>query len=446
MTSMTRCLKRNSLSLILLTALLVLAHACTKMDKTLGENFIPNDQQLQVELLDATRFCSMRTVKIDSISTANFSYGMLGIHEEPRLGRTVAGFATTFIPREYGYDFGDTVHGFDSVYLQLAFAAPYGYGLDKSQMEIEVYELTATLTDSAFYGVEDYNASTKLIDGMIGAKVSVDGSITTLNYDSTWAYIKLDASLLPKLWSNMSSADTFKAAFKGLYVTVKDNGGGCMKYVDIVNTSSSSPASALIAMYHTDDTTTQAFTYHVYSSSSLNTPRFNYIRHTSYNDDKISQLDNGMLYMQGLAGVVTELQFHQDSIQSWIDEKNVARNGIAVNRAELILPVEDSTNYTYLDNLYSTTMSAMQRLEGGGYATTFDASSYNVTAFGGSLNRSMMQYALGITNTFNDALLRKSTTPVLLTPSNYANTASSIFISNRAGRKPQLKIWYSEVK
>ncbi len=225
---MIRCSLKNSLSLIPLILLLIFAHvSCTKMDKTLGEDFIPDGQQLQVALFDATDFCSLRTVKLDSISTSNFSSAALGIYDDGnslnRMGRTVAGFATTFSPVvDYGDVFGDTIV-FDSVYLYLAFTeTPKGYGLDKTTpMEIEVYELTATLTDSVFYGVEDYNASPKMIDAMIGEKVSV--GTTMVNYDSTSVYIKLSNDLLPKL-KNISSADTFKANFKGLYVAVKDDG------------------------------------------------------------------------------------------------------------------------------------------------------------------------------------------------------------------------------
>ncbi len=441
---MIRCSLKNSLSLIPLILLLIFAHAsCTKMDKTLGEDFIPDGQQLQVALFDATDFCSLRTVKLDSISTSNFSSAALGIYDDGsslnRMGRTVAGFATTFSPVvDYGDVFGDTIV-FDSVYLYLAFTeTPKGYGLDKTTpMEIEVYELTATLTDSVFYGVEDYNASPKMIDAMIGEKVSV--GTTMVCYDSTSAYIKLSNDLLPKL-RNISSADTFKANFKGLYVAVKDDGsnGGCMKYVSIVNTSSTEAASVLVAMCHDikADTVPLSFTYHVFNYGE-NSPRFNYIRH----EHKALDQDSTVLYMQGLAGVVTELQLKRDSIEKWVDGRN-----IIVNRAELVLPVEDNdkNSLTWLDNLYSTTMSSIQKLAGGGYALTLDAGSYSVT-FDGGLNRSLMQYSISITNTFNMALLKKIDTSIMLVPDNYVSDAASIFVSNKPDRKPQLKIWYSEI-
>lgn len=415
------------------------------MDKTLGEDFIPDDQKLKVAIFDATDFCSLKTVElVDSISTSNFTtYGLLGMIDDSRMGKTQAGFASTFIPSAYYDNFGgDSVAGFDSVFLFLDFSTKTSYGLNKTtNMQIEVYELTANLYDSAYnyvYGVHDMNGGPSGFDvDTIVDKTKnlvVDGGL--VSYDSTGAYIRLSNELLPKLWK-ISSADTFKSYFKGLYVTVNDGTpDGCIKYANIAGSSSSYASSALIAFYNTNDTTTSYFTYHVYSYS----PRFNYYQH----DYKALTQPTDVLYMQGLVGVATELTLDVDAINAWASERN-----IAINRAELILPVEDNNNYDWVNNLYSSTMTSIEAIAGGGYSSSLDA--YIGTYFGGAINRSQMQYTIGITNTLNEAVSKakkgEAVAPQYLVPGNFSSEPSSILISNKpGGRKPQLRIWYGEIK
>jgi hypothetical protein len=424
------------------------------MDKTLGENFIPDSQQLQVELFDASNFCSFSTVRPkDSMLTSyypygNFLRGVLGVANDPRLGKTQAGFALTFVPQEYGFDFGDTVAGFDSVCLVLD-VSEAGYGSKTANMQVEVYALTQNLADSAkFYGTRSFDKSTSgfNIDSIIGTEnLVVSGG--ALAYDTTKLSIRLNDNLLEKLWRNMSAADTFAVAFKGLYITVKNENDGCIKYAGAGQTS-------LTAYYHPTDSTTRSFLYGVSGQN------FNYFQH-DYKAEFAQTGNNDVLAMQGLCGVATELRFDTAAIRSWANERN-----IAVSRAELVLPVEDSENYSAVD-AYSTTMKCVELgTSSYGYITDFSISSRST--FGGALNRSQMQYAINITHAFSEALPKKIndseragvSKPILITPYAFTYTsdsngnaveveqedARSIFISNRAGKKPQVKIWYSEVK
>jgi hypothetical protein len=440
---MTRFLQKSKLAIPVLAALI--AQACTEVDKRLGEDFLPPNQELKVQVRDATGFFTMKNVRLDSMPTSSFSIATLGRLNDDRLGKTSAGFAAQFLPASYSFEFEEGVTGFDSVCFVLGFSSTYGS--DNTPMTVEVYELSEDLSiDSVYYGTPDVaNRISKSVN------VAASGSITA---ESSSARIKLTDSdeLFDRLFSHTSSADSFLTCFKGLYVKVKDDeAGGCIKSVSLVNNMSSYSyaSSAIVAYYHYEYTDSDSikrdsvtsFTFHAFST----TPRFNVFEHN--NDHLKSATDT--LYMQGLLGVATQLEVREDSLAAWTGTGAEKKN-YAISRAELVLHVLDENDYATLD-AYATQLQCIVELSSSAsakYAAIGDmyASDGSLSsAFDGALNRSLMQYSLNITHYFNSAVKSGAASPLILIPYSYTSDASSALVNN-TDKKPQLKITYVEIK
>ncbi|MDR3329586.1 MAG: DUF4270 domain-containing protein [Prevotellaceae bacterium] len=424
-----------------LAALLLLAGACTEVDKVAGDSLIPPYQQLGVQTLDASSFISLRNIPLDSLSTGSFSYATLGRLDDPHLGKSTAGFVAQLLPYAYTPTFETGVTGFDSVYLLLSFSGTYGADNKNEPMNIEVYALTGDISiDSAYFGTP------ALAESIADMSTDLVVKGQAVAFDSTYAFIKLSNTLLSKLW-HLESRDSFLAYLHGLYVKVDNGEGGCVKYVDLVNTSTTASASALLAYYHYRDSITgldsvQLFSFDAYSGA----PRFNVFGH----DYKALEQPSGdILYMQGMVGVAIEMTVDRSAVEAWTGTGDQKKE-YAVSRAELVLHVQDTTDALLLDK-YATQLYCLMPTTGtstlGKYTGTLDtyATSGGVsTTFDGTLNRSTMQYSLNITHYFND-IVQGTEEPLYLIPYTYTTEARSVLINN-LGRKPQLKLTYTEIK
>ncbi|MDR1343227.1 MAG: DUF4270 domain-containing protein [Prevotellaceae bacterium] len=442
---MTKFPKKNKLAAPALALLLAtLAQACIEMDKTVGENFIPPNQQLQIQTLDATSFLEVKTVELDSISTSEFGTAMLGRMNDSRFGKTSAGFAVQLLPATTSYTFEEGVTGFDSVVFILGFSSTYRG--DETPMNVEVYELNTDLsTDTAYYGTPSVAESISNMADNLAA-----GSNNSISAASTTARVKLADSdgLFGRLFGHTSDVDSFLTHFKGMYVKVDDGDGGSIKSVSMVNTTSEYASSALAAFYHytyedSDGATkdsVKSFTFHVFTT----TPRFNVFWH----DNSHLVSNTSTLYMQGLMGVATEVTINTDSVEAWTGVGDKKRR-YAISRAELVLHVSDESDYAALDK-YSTQLQCIVESSSrtnGKYAAIRDMYASDGTlnsSFDGALNRSMMQYSLNITHYFN-SVQKGAASPLLMVPYAYTSDARSVLINN-TDKKPELKVTYVEIK
>lgn len=424
-----------------------LTPSCTEVDKRLGEDFIPPNQALQLQTLDASGFITLKTDTLAPMPTSSFSVGTLGCVSDPRLGKTTAGFVAQLLPATTTFTFEDSsVVRFDSVCLVLGFSSTYGS--DKTPMSVEVYELKTDLhIDSAYYGTPDlaerFSKSSNLAASS-GVSITAESSSARIN-------LRDDEQLFDRLFSHTSSADSFLTYFKGLYVKVADsnNGsgaGGCVKYVSLVNTNTAYASSAVVAYYHfpspyTGEDSVASFSFHVFSS----TPRFNVFEHSN---NLYGATDT--LYMQGFGGVATQLTINPDSLEAWTGAGSEKKR-YAISRAELVLHVQDEADYTAL-NAYATQLQCIVEAsseESGKYASIVDTyagdGSFSAT-FDGALNRSLMQYSLNLTHYFSGVVKGTMPPSLWIIPYGYTSDASSALINNKdKGKKPQLKLTYVEI-
>jgi hypothetical protein len=445
---MTKFLPKSKLAVPALALLCsTFTPSCTEVDKRLGEDFIPPNQALQLQMLDASGFITLKTDTLAPMPTSSFSVGALGRISDPRLGKTTAGFVAQLLPATTTFTFEDSsIVRFDSVCLILGFSSTYGS--DKTPMNVEVYELKTDLhIDSAYYGTPDvaerFSKGSNLAANS-GVSITAESSSARIN-------LKDDEQLFDRLFSHTSSADSFLTYFKGLYVKVADNNnnngagaGGCVKYVSLVNTNTAYASSAIVAYYHfrsphTGEDSVASFSFHVFSA----TPRFNVFEHSNNLHGATDTL-----YMQGFGGVVTQLTVNLDSVEAWTGAGSEKKR-YAISRAELVLHVLDETDYTALD-AYATQLQCIVEAsseENGKYASIVDMYDENgdfSAAFDGALNRSPMQYSLNLTYYFNGVVKGAMPPSLWIIPYGYTSDASSALINNK-DKKPQLKLTYVEI-
>jgi hypothetical protein len=420
--------------------LFVVLYSCTKVDKGLGYDMIPDSQRRQLKLYTTSAF-TLTTERIDSLRTNN-AY-RLGRVDDPRLGKSKIGFAAQFRPYyDYGYEFPRDTITFDSAYLSLQFYHTSFVSGGSEPMEVEVYEIK-TLLDSGknYYGISKMGEPS-IIENYVdmGTPVSVTG--VTINDRDTLVRIKLSDDVVRKLYNarTVTSLEEFLEQFKGLYVTVKDGNGGCIKAIDLLSTSSTGLTSRINVFYSFKDTveneetgdlevvdSTYLFPYYI---SSVD-PNFGIIQH-----DYTFPLNNDVVYIQGMYGVAPKLEFNEDSIKEWKGKK--------INRADLILSVEDADWETL--NFYADSLATWTKDDGSYYATKDLEISVSLGARPpGVLNRTLKVYSVNITSSFHKIIKGTMENNILMFPY-YPLRASSSAIQNKRNNsaQPQLRITYEE--
>lgn len=137
-------------SLAAVATVLTLA-GCTKVDDTLGQNLVPEDQQLKAGYavlggklkngeLNPKRYFETRLFKTDSIVSSNLTYGYFGKMQNDTLGLRTAGFVSQYVSY---YSIGEGYFGerpiFDSAQIMLSVKS---YGGDTLEPQtFHVYEV-----------------------------------------------------------------------------------------------------------------------------------------------------------------------------------------------------------------------------------------------------------------------------------------------------------------
>jgi hypothetical protein len=311
-------------------------------------------------------------------------------------------------------------------------------------MEVEVYEIK-TLLDSGknYYGISKMGEPS-IIEDYIDVSTPVSVAGVTINDKDTLVRIKLNDDIVRKLYDarTVTSLEEFLEQFKGLYVTVKDGNGGCIKAIDLLSTSSTGLTSRINVFYSFKDTveneetgdpevvdSTYLFPYYV---SSVD-PNFGVIQH-----DYTFPINNDVVYIQGMYGVAPKLEFNADLITEW-KGKNAT-----INRAELILSVEDADWETL--NFYADSLATWTKDDSSFYATKdLEISVSQGTRPPGVLNRTSKVYSVNITSSFHKIIKETMGNNILMFPY-YPLRASSSAIQNRRNNsvEPQLRITYEE--
>lgn len=421
--------RRNAaLALTSLLVLFVSLGACTKVDNTLGDSLIPNDQQMHI-YHDTVSGIEAYVALVDSfpLNFSGFSwyYGCIGAKQDATFG----GFESGWLGQYGGVGFFttnedediDVTDEFinaqaDSLTIYLAFDETLCDGDTSITQTFNLYEVKERLYVDSLYYLREFDVNEvidpeplftfdyKLADGnpielrMTGAKV--EEFMDRLQHASRSTY---------------DSDSTFVDEFKGLYLAPAASSSRNAAVLSLSITSTT--LNFYAHKDYVDDTNTEqkdtivgsySFDVSTYTGLlSLNTYQFDYsssiLDQSQFNDTSSTSSPVSVSYVQGCGGVTTYLKFTEDfanQLKNLKKEKDPNLT-MVIHSARLEIGIEDPTP-EHLDMAMSrlgfyTDYSSF--LPVSDYLYTMEVSETNpiTLAYGGYVNRSRNSYTMDIT-------------------------------------------------
>ena len=319
--------------------------SCEKEPDELGLGVLPGDDYFLVKT-DTIKDILATTVRLDSIRTFTpdssvkaLYHSILGDYTNPLYGNSKASLLVNYYPDldSAKQTFG-TNPKVDSLIFYLSYDSVMG---DKNtNMHFRISELKKTLSYKEQY-YSDIDTS------IYKDRLIID---TIVQFKDTLLKIKIkDPEFISKLINiPLASQETltkFQEYFKGFYIeTRRESGDGILAYVNL-NLNSYSRLS----LYYHNNTDTSEFRYNyqrlTVSGIQNVTVRVNKFSHDYTGTPVETALQNTELsqkttYVQGLAGVSTRIRI--PGISSWKANKKP----VAINKAELIVPIDTTNNDT----------------------------------------------------------------------------------------------------
>lgn len=460
-----RSCKRVFSIALLLGVIMMITSCTTDVDYTMGEEFTPSNQNMEFrrrvytlgERVDGAdkRECSLATTHLydsDSLVTSNILRGYFGYENSEVFGSRRAGFMSQMIfslslPKERGWGYRPI---FDSMVMSLYITDFHGDTTRKHRFN--VYEITSNdylkvSKDTTFYegfdpqpyissepiftfefpnqergvyvgDISNPKNSSVLLEPTAATKEYVERLMLMNNISADG--LALDSDSLYVNGNELKFVD----AFKGIYIAPAEGTYGAMFATSLPKTSMMLFARS---RYEQDPAIIRDTTYMVYglyldpseyTDVAAGNVSINSIQH-DYAQSKID-LEAEMCdvcYVEGMGGVVTEMRFTDEFIQSLADVVLDAGEDatVSVNQAMLSIYLEGSDyDYNALNPTVLTPLMNDAMLRMGMYVDydNFVAiSDYNYSAessvtlsYDGYLNRSLGCYKMDI-STYIQALM-----------------------------------------
>lgn len=329
--------------ILILSFFLTGTYSCEDNTNT-DPGIIPPEDLLNAVFSDTTTIRAY-TVYDDTVRTDNARYAALGSYYDPVFGLTTASFFTTVNVAQKYENFG-TNPVFDSIVLILRFRGTYGDAKKlNGYMIAEVFEVTQDIpADSSGYNSFtsiSYNPVPLAIKGFVPI-------FTSFANEGTQFRIKLN-NAFGQQFLNLDSltANNVRSLIKGLHVRISPQttaiqapGQGAIVFFDLL-----SEVSRLAVYFHNDENP-EGLELKMITTGSSNI-RFNKFNHDYAGTaaaDLIAQLNNPddpaatRLFLQSGQGLRVKLEFPH--ILNY-----AANQKIIINKAELIVPADDATDY-----------------------------------------------------------------------------------------------------
>lgn len=466
---MTSCKSLFNVAL-LLGAIMMVVSCTTDVDYTMGEEFVPSNQKMElrrrvyalgeyVELGESVE-CKLATTRLyqsDSLRSSNIGIGFFGCEVDPTFGKRTAGFMSQMVfsltlPEERGWGYRPI---FDS--MMLSFYITDFHGDTTKKHRFEVFEITSNdylklSEDTTFYTNFD---PTQYIDTVpvftfefpnqergvyVGdienpqnTNVLLEHTALTEDYVQRLMLTKdlpLDSLARDRdsLYVNGNELK-FVEEFKGLYIAPAEETTDVMFATQLSNT-----AMVLFSRsrYEVDPAIIRDTTYMIYNmylnpeeytdvaagNVSVNSIQHDYTQTAIDLKAKVADV----CYVEGLGGVVTELRFTEEFIQSLADMVRDAGDDatVSINQAMFSIYL-DGSNYDYnlVDPVAMTPVMNNAMLRMGMYVDynkriaisdyNYSAESSVLLSYDGYLNRSLACYQMDIATAIQSLMLAAST-------------------------------------
>jgi hypothetical protein len=378
----------RNLKIFYIIGIISLLSACVEVDKTLGLDFVPDNATVDVEqeVFDIPIY----TANVDSVLTSSTSIGVVGYLNHPTFGLFTAGSVFRALPYSLGFNYGEAI--IDSAALTIYVGSRTQLdGASSVTQPLSLYRLNRDLAYNTAY----YSNSLKLGD-YNSTKISED--YTYEGGDTIRIRLKDNfvTELLGATKDEMANDTLFLQKFKGFYLeadATASTGTGQVSYFDLTTTYT----YITVTYHHAGNDTARYFYYFI----EQNTPNFNVYKHNSSSLSNYSSplpTPAGNAYLESLAGVKPYINFNdvKESITQWLQQKGKDASKLAINKAELVVPIDyGASSYSVAAlNLCPAQLTLAYRDTTNAFSFLMDT---YFDTFGGTLNRSLQQYSFNLT-------------------------------------------------
>jgi len=416
-------------------------NSCSENFTTIGIDLLPSKDYVNIITNDTIQIESFTEYR-DSVPTRNKTYSYLGGLYDPYFGNVSTDFVAQLRLTQEWPSGKDTCI-IDSVKLFLYIEGAKGE-LSKDLM-ISLYEITEKLSsDSIYYSTRNPHAGYYF--GTFSLPVIKKDSVQQLEVElpvSLGEYLLRDKT---KLFQESSEND-FRDFFRGIYVTMSQNGkskgkGEIEKCPTMLVFGPFQAGSSLVPLYIT-------IYYHTYSQSNLtysfivnnNSVRYNRYYHdfsTALPDKRIRHINDGfkdtLSYLQSMYGVYTRIRFK--GLSSFRDSLP-----LSVNRARITIPVfVDGETYT-ASTIPSPVYLIYKSAEGYNYIVP----DYYMSSdfYGGKFNSSTLKFTFNIAAFVQSYLEGKISEPELIMSLGDTEYRNVIFKANHTKTPLKFELTYT---
>lgn len=351
--------------------------SCKKELSGVGNELQPPGDLLEVKFLNSNAINAFSTLD-NPRATSGISSVALGMLNDEVFGPTKTGLSINFYQTSENIRFQENPI-LDSLvlsleYLKLSSDKDAGYyGDTTSKISYKIYRLNQKLNTNQLSDEEpDLSTATVLVDNFSFSPIPSDSVrvkdlVKEINVNrAPQIRITLPNELGEEIFAYANATDgdnkpkdnddaAFKEFLKGIYIqtTGVESGIGVLP---IFNIGNSNAYSRLEIFYTREDANGDRIADSYAFTTAQNSGRTAYYNHqpdqsTDANFkaqviDGDTDAGNQQLYVQGLSGVESIIKFPE--IVKWADEVKGKNTKIAINKAELIIPVKDgsiSNNY-----------------------------------------------------------------------------------------------------
>ncbi|MEN6618717.1 MAG: DUF4270 family protein [Rikenellaceae bacterium] len=441
---------RSAAALLLFSLITV---SCITTDKSLGDNFIPENYNVSVKIAEINIPVQMKMS--DSLQSLFPGYLLLGAYKDTDFGTTIAGTAFQIIPTITDNDYGENPV---PSYIRLSMAVSQTLSLNLNEnnipQNIYLYTLKKDLDSTTAF-----NNSITLAD-IDQTPVNIGGTVYT-GGDSIVMNLSLDFanSLLSATQEERDSSDIFVKRFKGFFMSTEPlpgaiNGGR----FNIIDPSSVYMELSYRHVDQTDNIDKDSILFYYVSSSR---PYVNIFSHSTKHLE--SATPDGKIYLEGLAGIKPFIDFAEvkQLFSNWATSNNFDISQVIIAKAELRLPYEFPSSYLTVEQfpyqIFLTTREFSSSYNLPLYQPVSDISVQST----GLNNRSHLYYSLDIssylqkvlTGTLTGTSLNAWIAPIAQETNSYTGTVSyyvdnliyskATLNSANDTRKPQIVLTYA---
>ena len=370
---------------------IILFASCKKDDDSIGLEVQPEGGQIAAFTTDTITIVT-ETEKEDSLRADGRTINLIGRLIDPVFGFSSAEITTQLRLATLEFDFGTTSNlRVDSLVLSLRYNNAYG-DVDAPQ-SFKVYRINEDLfIDSAYYTNHIFSSGMTLVGEEDNVKINVLDSVDVAGErEPPQLRLRLDNSLGQELIDAGAAvyADnaSFQAVFKGLHIESVFNGQGStggVVYYDMLD------AFSRLTLYYSDtlNDDTLSVQYLINDSCErLTTFNHNFDVGSIATEFDSPTAGDERVYVQSLAGTRARIDFP-------FIEKLINAGPIIINRAEILLEVDPTSNTTDFpphDQLF------LARITEDG-ASDFVLDQFEGTDhFGGEYDETNAQYKFNIT-------------------------------------------------